>query len=465
MSSALEILELRSRAVADRLPVRDAPFVLLWLRNALRSDDNPAVDAALALANALNKPVVALHEVGGYPYPSARLHAFQLQAAPALARGLEARGVRYALHVTPAGAEPLVYRLARQAAAVYSDDLPTARVQLTSLSEQTTAPVTAVDTACLVPLRHFADLLPNPSAFLKQHRPARGVHEEADPTQTPAMPPFAGDLGANASAHDPAEWQRLIEASGADLTLPPAPVDGSREAALEQLEHTLREVLPEYDARRNNPADPASCSRLSPYLHFGTLSAREVVRGVRGADAPADAKYKFLDELLKWREFFYHQAHHRADPSGFEHVAEWARESLAAHRSDPRPEAYTVNELLNGETDDETWNACQKAFLYSGWLHNNLRMYWGKQFLKWLPTPEAAYEAARTFNDRLSLDGRDPSTYGNIQYMFGGGKRGYRELPVYGWVEPRSDGALRQRPGVAAWLGREARRKDLVLEP
>ena len=438
---------------------------MCWLRNALRSDDNPAVDAALAAANALAKPVVALQEVGGYPYPSERLHAFQLQAAPALARGLEARGVRYALHVTPAGAEPLAHQLARQAAAVFGDDLPTAREPLEALARETKAPVTAVDTACLVPLRHFAELLPNPSVFLKQHRPARELYEEADLTQAPAVPPFAGDLGANASASEPAEWQRLIQESGADLTLPSAPVDGSREAALEQLERTLREVLPEYDARRNNPADEASCSQLSPYLHFGIVSAREVVRGVRGADAPADAKYKFLDELLKWREFFHHQAHHRADPAGYEHVAEWARESLAAHQNDPRPEVYTMSELLNGETDDETWNAAQKAFLYDGWMHNNLRMYWGSRFLRWLPTPEAAYGAAREFNDRLSLDGRDPATYGNIQYMFGGGKRGYRELPMYGWVPPKSDGALRKRPGVAAWLAEVARRKDFVLEP
>lgn len=465
MSNALERLALRSRKVAGRPPRRDAPFVLLWLRNALRSDDNPALDAALATANALGKPVVVLQEVGGYPYPSARLHAFQLQAAPALARGLASRGVRYALHVTPAGETPLVRRLAQEAAAIFSDDLPTARTQLKVFSEQTTAPVTAVDTACLVPLGHFAELLPTPSVFLRAHRPARELHEGTDLTQTPTEPPFALDLGANAAPDDPAGWARLIAASGADLTLPPSPVDGSREAGLAQLDRAAREVLPAYHVRRNNPADAASCSQLSPYLHFGVLGVREVVRRVRGADAPTEAKYKFLDELLKWREFFYHQADHRADPTGYEHVAEWARESLGAHQGDPRPERYTLAELLNGETDDETWNAAQKAYLYDGWMHNNLRMYWASQLIGWLPTPEAAYEAACMFNDRLSLDGRDPSTYGNIQYMFGGGKRGYRELPVYGWVAHRSDGALRKRPGVPAWLEQKARRQDFVLEP
>ncbi len=90
----------------------------------------------------------------------------------------------------------------------------------------------------------------------------------------------------------------------------------------------VKGVLPEYHIRRNNPADAASCSQLSPYLHFGVLGVRAVVRRVRQADAPTDAKYKFLDELLKWREFFYHQADHRENPAGYEHVAAWARETL-----------------------------------------------------------------------------------------------------------------------------------------
>lgn len=194
MNGAAEPLALRSRKVADRPPNKDAPFVLCWLRNALRSDDNPALDAVL-------------QEVGGYPYPSARLHTFGLQAAPALARGLAARGMRYALHVTPAGETPLAGRLAWEAGAVFSDDLPTARGQLAAVARETTAPVTAVDTACLVPLRSFAELLPTPSAFLRAHRPARELHEQADLTQTPTEPPFAGDVGANAAPENPAGWR------------------------------------------------------------------------------------------------------------------------------------------------------------------------------------------------------------------------------------------------------------------
>ena len=461
--SAKSLLEARCRTVSEVPPKQEAPFVLCWLRNALRSDDNPALDAAIMSGNELGKPVVVLHEIGGYPYPSHRHHQFQLEASGSLEEGLGARGVRFVRHITPRGAEPLVSSLARDAAALFSDDLPTcaAREPFESLAVSLSIPVTAVDTACLVPMYTLTPEAPNPSAFLKLHRPARPPYLETDLTQTPSAPIFEGKLPGNATGD--INWTPLIERSGADMTLPPVRLNGSREAALEQLDWTLEKVLSEYNKTRNNPADPNSSSHLSPYLHFGILSTREITLKVQASAAHSAAKYKFLDELLKWREFFYHQAHHRQDMADYTHVAPWARETLGTHESDARPNLYTLFELTNAQTDDETWNAAEKSYLYDGWMHNNLRMYWGKQFLKWLPTPEAAYAAACALNDRLSLDGRDPSTYGNIQYMFGGGKQGYKELPIYGWVTTKSASGLRKRPGVPEYLAALAGRDEFEL--
>ena len=461
---AKTLLETRSRTVREAAPDQNAPYVLLWLRNALRSEDNPALSAAILRANQLRKPVVVLHEIGGYPYPSHRHHQFQLEASVSLERGLGALGVRFVRHVTPEGKTPLITRLAGDAAALFSDDLPTraAREPLASSAAQLSIPVTAVDTACLVPMRELAPELPNPSAFLKAHRPARVPHLETDLTQTPAEPRYEGELSGNASdAH--ADWTQLIQQSGADMTLLPAGLNGSREAALQQLEWTLETVLPTYNQSRNNPADETSSSHLSPYLHFGILSTREITLRVQASSAHSAAKYKFLDELLKWREFFYHQAHHRKDMADYTHVVAWARETLTAHRQDERPSLYDFHQLTNAQTDDETWNAAQKSYLFDGWMHNNLRMYWGKQFIKWLPEPEAAYNAACALNDRLSLDGRDPATYGNIQYMFGGGKQGYKELPIYGWVTTKSASGLRKRPGVPEYLAALAERDAFEL--
>lgn len=458
------LLHLRSRTAYEASPNEDAAYVLCWLRNALRSEENPALDAAILCANALRKPVVVLHEVGGYPYPSYRHHQFQLGASASLECGLEARGIRFVRHITPPDETPLVTQLAKDAAALFSDDLPTkaARALLASLAAQLNIPVEAVDTACLVPMRALTSELPNPSAFLKAHRPARPPHLETDLSQVPTEAEYEGELPGNATGIH-TDWTQLIQESGADMALLPATHTGSREAALKRLEWTLATVLPSYNKTRNNPADESSSSQLSPYLHFGVLSTREVTLRVQASKAHSSAKYKFLDELLKWREFFYHQAHHREDMTDYKHVVPWARETLTAHQHDERLTLYSLNELTNARTDDETWNAAQKSYLFDGWMHNNLRMYWGKQFIKWLPEPEAAYAAACTLNDRLSLDGRDPATYGNIQYMFGGGKKGYKELPVYGSVAPKSDSGLRKRLGVPEYLAALAARDEFEL--
>jgi deoxyribodipyrimidine photo-lyase len=107
--------------------------------------------------------------------------------------------------------------------------------------------------------------------------------------------------------------------------------------------------------------------------------------------------------------------------------------------------------MLAGDTRNETWNACQRQFLIDGWMHNNLRMYWCKRIIAWTPTPEAAWATACYLNDRLSLDGRDPSTYGNIAAMFAGSPSD-REWAIYGRVATRGDGSTRNRAGGEAWL-------------
>lgn len=74
-------------------------------------------------------------------------------------------------------------------------------------------------------------------------------------------------------------------------------------------------------------------------------------------------------------------------------------------------------------------------------------------------SPREAWAIACYLNDRLSLDGRDASTYGGIRWGFGEAKKGYRQIAIYGWVAPRSSGALRRRDGVPEWLAAQAARE------
>ena len=60
-----------------------------------------------------------------------------------------------------------------------------------------------------------------------------------------------------------------------DHTVKPASVAGGAIAAEDRLEDFLKRQLTEYGESRNHPDEDAT-SGLSPYLHFGHISAHEV---------------------------------------------------------------------------------------------------------------------------------------------------------------------------------------------
>ena len=460
--------------LAERVaPLNDRPvdasgarYVLCWLQQALRSDDNPAIDAAIAIGRAEGLPVLVYHGLRmDYPHASDRLHRFILGASRDLQRGCEVRGLRCATHVESPGhvEKGLVYRLAEHAAAVVTDEQPVfvARWQAASFASKCERAVLSVDCARLVPTRILPTGLGSTPAFRKasgEHRERfldHAVDLDAGPTYE-GDPPF--EDARNADASD-AELDARVAACPIDHTLPPSPIfEATSEAVAGRLDRFLENHLDRYRWTRNNPVEEGAGSMLSPYLHFGLIGPRRVARAVREADVHPSARWKFLDELLTWREWFHYLAHRAPSPETFEFVPERPRRSLLEHADDPRPTFYTLSELLHGKTEDETWNAAQRQWLVTGYMHNNLRMYWGKQLIKWTRHPREAWITACYVNDRLSLDGRDPATYGNMRWVFGDAKPAYREQPVYGWVAPTSDRALRRRTGVEAWLSEWAAR-------
>lgn len=453
----------RVGALNDRLPVGDgARYVLCWLQQALRAVDNPVIDAALRLGNALGLPVLVYHGIReDYPYASDRLHHFLLGAARDLAAGCAARGIACVSHVDREGRREkgLVYRLAADAAAIIVEDQPVfvARWQAARVAARATVPVYAVNAACLVPPAVLGSDIRGRSGFLRHHEPARATWARGI-AEVAAVPPYAGPLPFtpdDPSIHDP---DALIAGLSIDHSLPPsAQFPAGRAAAEERLRRLVDTVLPGYAATRNDATRDSGASGLSPYLHFGILGPREVMAAVDGATAGKTHKAKFADELLGWREWFHWQARMLRGAQRYDRVADWAVATLAAHADDPRPEGETLDAMLHGETRDALWNACQKQFVIDGWMHNNLRMYWAKRIIAMTPNPEVAWATACYLNDRLSLDGRDPSTYGNIAAMFGGSPAD-AERPVYGRVATRGDGSIRHRDGGAAWIAVAAAR-------
>ncbi|WP_412068750.1 deoxyribodipyrimidine photo-lyase [Rubrivirga sp. IMCC43871] len=474
--TALDALRLRTRRLSDP-PVADAAdYVLCWLGQALRADHNPVIDASLALGDTLGLPVVVLHTLENrYPYASHRIHRFMLEASQELGPGVEARGLRFARYVRqgePGGDAPgavdVAARLAKRAAAVFTNDVPTfvaGEYSAMLAARLEGRAVFAVDACCAVPMNAFETHLETTKAFRAAHSKLRPGHLTLDLTQ-PGTGHYDGDLDLPETP-DLTDWDgraldAFIAGCGVDLSVPPAPGwSGRRSAALERLTHAVEHVVPRYKWTRNNPALDDATTKLSPWLHFGVLSPREVAVAVLDAEAEGHvhsaARWKFLDELLTWREVYHHRCRWESW-SHWDGLPAWARETLLAHADDPRPTLYSLDELAHGETDDDVWNAAQKQFAIDGWMNNNLRMYWGRQLLKWRPHPADAFAATCYLNDRFSLDGRNASTYGGIRSGFGE-VRPWKERPVYGTVAGKTSGALMKRPGVPAWIAEQAGRE------
>ncbi len=88
-------------------------------------------------------------------------------------------------------------------------------------------------------------------------------------------------------------------------------------------------------------------------------------------------------------------------------------------------------------------------------MHNNVRIYWGKRIIAMTPNAKAACATACYLNDRMSFDGCDPSTYGNITTIFASSPPD-RERSIYQRVSTRDDGSTRRRNGVEEWLAAAA---------
>ena len=445
--------------------------MLCWLQQALRGVDNPIIDVAVAIGNDLGLPVLVYHCVDNrHQYVSHRFHRFILEASQSLEKQVNKRRLRFCRHIIGSGrGEPqLLSRLAESAACVVTDDMPayTARANADRAAQQLLLPVIAVDAACAVPMSHFEKSIQVTKTFRAKHRPLRAASVAAETDLMPSVRKFTGKLcfkHDDIAGYSKRRLDTIIKRCGVDMSLPPSPMfRGDRKSAEKQLAYAIESVVPRYKWTRNNPSLPNSTSKLSPYLHFGVLGPREVVKAVNEAfekgELHSAARWKFLDELLTWREFYFNLARFSDDPGSYENVPAWGRKTLDEHRSDKRSKIYSLSQLAHAQTDDEIWNAAQGQFLRDGWMHNNLRMYWVKQIIKWTPSPEEAWHAACYLNDRLSLDGRDPSTYGGIQWGFGRSKRGYREIAIYGYVPPKSSAAIKKRTGVSEWIEAQNKR-------
>jgi deoxyribodipyrimidine photo-lyase len=498
---------LRLRPLNDA-PVRGegATHVLYWMTAFRRLEWNPALERAVAWSRGLGLPLLVFEALRlDYPWASLRHHRFCLDGMREHGRRLEGQRTGYFPYVEPerGAGKGLLQALARKAAVAVVDDAPTFFLpsMRAAAAPRLDVRLEAVDGVGLVPLRepgrdfgtafsfrrHLQRVLPGLLEEAPSARPLAGA--PLAPFDDPAAPGPAriravlGDDVADRWA--PADEALLddpdLGSLPLDRSVPPAPFAGGRAEASRRLERFLARGLDGYAAFRNHP-DRERVSGLSPHLHWGHVSAHEIVHAVLDregwtpaslADAAggrkpdgrrqgwwglSDDAEAFLDQVVTWRELGQQTSYRAAeagwDPEAFETLPEWAIETLGAHADDPRPHVYVREAFEEARTHDPLWNAAQRELRREGTIHNYLRMLWGKKILEWSASPREALDMLIHLNHRWGVDGRDPNSTSGIMWTFGRYDRGWPEREIYGKVRSMSSRSTRRKVEMERYLAR-----------
>jgi deoxyribodipyrimidine photo-lyase len=449
----------RLRVLSTGTPGHRGKAVVYWAQAARRATSNAALSLAIAEANARRLPLLVYEALRvDYPFASDRFHAFVLEGARGEAAAYRARGAAYAFFLPRSvdEARGVVAELARQADLVVTDESPSFifSAQTERAARASPCPVWAFDDSCVVPLSLFAK--EQYAARTLRPRMARALPDWLKPIEEPtcAAGPARLELPFAPLDLDAASLPALLASLPIDHTVGPvAAFPGGSAEARARLEGFVARRLARYPEQQSHP-DDAARSSLSPYLHFGMISPREIALRVRSSTAPLASREAFLEQLLVRRTLSFNLARENPSHRSLAALPSWAAQTLARHEGDPRPQLYAREQLEAAATADPVWNAAQRELLATGIIHNYVRMLWGKRVIPWKRTAVEAFDDLVYLNDRYALDGRDPNSYASILWCFGKHDRPWPERPVFGTVRTMSSEAARKKLRMEGYLAR-----------
>jgi len=244
------------------------------------------------------------------------------------------------------------------------------------------------------------------------------------------------------------DWDRIINSFGKPNEFYPAGIKN----ADDQLRNFLTGGLNGYSAKRNDP-NLDNQSNLSPYLHFGNISAQRVALNAKEAFWSPDDINAFLEELIVRRELAENYCFYNENYDSVAGAHDWAKKTIEEHRDDTREYIYGFDEFERARTHDELWNAAQKEMLITGKMHGYMRMYWAKKILEWTPDVETAFDTALALNDKYSLDGRDPNGYTGVAWSICGvHDRAWQNRPVFGKIRYMNYNGCRSKFSVDRYI-------------
>jgi len=439
--------------VLNEQPRRDGRYVLYWMQQSQRPTFNHALEHAVRTANELGLPLlVCFGLMDAYPEANERHYHFMVQGLGDTQQALARRGIRMTVqHGNP---DEVALRLGKHAAAIVCDRgyLRLQRQWRKRLAEEAQCAVTEVETDLVVPVEVASD---KAEFAARTIRPKIHRHMEE---YLVALRPTPVDHEStelrvdNRREIDVSDARAAVQKLDVDRSVPATPrFEGGPTAAKRLLRRFVREALPGYVADRNHPQRDG-VSHMSMYLHFGHISPIEITLAVRDADSGQENIDAYIEELIVRRELAHNFVWHNRDYDKFACLPDWARRTLDEHADDKRDPRYTLRQLEDAKTHDPYWNAAMREMRETGYMHNYMRMYWGKKILEWSDSPQQAYRHTLYLNNRYFLDGRDANSYANVAWVFGLHDRPWQQRQIFGTIRYMSSGGLERKTDPKAYI-------------
>ncbi|MCF7913077.1 MAG: deoxyribodipyrimidine photo-lyase [Candidatus Cloacimonetes bacterium] len=405
-------------------------YILYWMQQAQRVRYNQALNNSIELANQRNLPLIVCFIVTSYPEAHLQHYRFMLQGIKEVETALLEKNIRFILRKGDIVQE--VVKLAENAEILVMDRgfLRIQREWRKTIQKQISCPSRIIDTDTIIPVLAVTD---------KAEIAARTIRPKIKkilPEYLVEIPdiPLNHNLGNHFLQQQDVLSNLAVFNSFLTGNEGEAFFQGGYAKARIALEKFISEKLALYPQLSSDPSSDI-CSHLSPYLHFGQISSLEIALDINAAEAAQPARDAFLEQLIIRRELAVNFVWYNPGYDEYEHsVPQWAQSSLDLHKNDPHEYLYSLEELEAAATHDIFWNAAQNQMLKTGFMHNYMRMYWGKKIIEWTISPQQAYKSMCYLNNKYLLDGRDANGYAGIAWCFGLHDHPWKERNIFGKI-------------------------------
>jgi deoxyribodipyrimidine photo-lyase len=438
--------------ILNDLDLRRGAFVLYWMQQSQRAEYNHALEFAVQQANKLGQGVVVVFGLmDDYPEANLRHYRFMLEGLQETQAALAKRGIK--MVVQKGNPADVAISAGRKASLMVCDRgyLRHQRQWRKTVAQNAGCRVVQVESDVVVPIEMVSKKAEYAARTIrpKIHKCLKDYLIEFRPTKISKH-----SLKARVSGLDLSDLEVVAKKLSIDKGVMPVSdfFTGGTSRAKKLFKKFLRHRFGQYVANRNQPQTD-DVSHMSKYLHFGQISPLYLALQVLKTDKRFnEAREAFLEELIVRRELAMNFVYYTPNYDAYTCLPAWAQKTLAEHKKDRREYRYTRRQLENSQTHDEYWNAAMREMKHTGFMHNYMRMYWGKKILEWSQTPERAFKTTLDINNKYFLDGRDANSYAGVAWVFGVHDRAWFERPIFGKIRYMAASGLERKCDIQAYV-------------